>query len=60
MGAVVELGLLNRYLNVGRYEVQALIKRVSEFGILEIASVTNLTCTLLTAGQAHDRIILFI
>lgn len=50
MDIIVKLGLFSRNFDVGRYKVQALIKSVSEFGIFEIASVTNSTCAWLTAA----------
>ena len=48
MAVIVKLGLFSRNFDIGGYKVQALIESVSEFGILEIASVTNTTCAWLT------------
>ena len=54
---IVKLGLFYGNLNVGGLKVQALIKRVSEFGILLKAGVTNTTRTMLSAWQAQHGIV---
>lgn len=51
MNIIVKFGLFSRNFDVFLYKVQVLIEGVSEFGILEISSVANTTCTRLTTTR---------